>query len=130
MTGINAIHDQAAYYVNVEETEKEENLTDTEGVENLDTEEKVDWEEIKKFVNKWSFTCNTDQDIKEQDVRDVKNYYDFYSGMTPFVEVYFRDNYYEEVKDGAGNVKETRLRWNVINSIDHPYIKSLKIKAK
>ena len=130
MTGINAIHDQAAYYVNVEETEEEENLTDTEGVENLDTEEKVDWEEIKKFVNKWSFTCNTDQDIKEQDVRDVKNYYDFYSGMTPFVEVYFRDNYYEEVKDGAGNVKKTKLRWNVINSIDHPYIKSLKIEDK
>ena len=130
MTGINVIHDQAAYYVNVEETEEEENLTDTEGVENLDTEEKVDWEEIKKFVNKWSFTCNTDQDIKEQDVRDVKNYYDFYSGMTPFVEVYFRDNYYEEVKDGAGNVKETKLRWNVINSIDHPYIKSLKVEDK
>lgn len=128
-TGIDNNHEQAAYYVNVEKVEEEE-IADTEGIENLDTEEQVDWEEVKKFVNKWSFNYTANQNIKEQDIRDVKNYYDFYSGMTPFVEIYFRDNYCEEIKDEKGNVKEIKLKWNVINSIDHPYIKSLKVEDK
>ena len=124
-------NDRAVYYVNIEKIEEDSSdVEDVEGVEKLDTEEKVNWEEVKKFVNKWSFNYTANQNIKEQTVRDVKNYYDFYSGMTPFVEIYFRDNYYEEVKDEAGNVKETKLRWNVINSIDHPYIKSLKVEDK
>ena len=124
-------NDRAVYYVNVEKIEEDSSdVEDVEGVEKLDTEEKVNWEEVKKFVNKWSFNYTANQNITNQTVRDVKNYYDFYSGMTPFVEIYFRDNYYEEVKDEAGNVKETKLRWNVINSIDHPYIKSLKVEDK
>ena len=131
ITGFDYYQRGAVYYVNVEKIEEDSSdVEDVEGVEKLDTEEKVNWEEIKKFVNKWSFNYTANQNITNQTVRDVKNYYDFYSGMTPFVEIYFRDNYYEEVKDEAGNVKETKLRWNVINSIDHPYIKSLKVEDK
>ena len=129
LTGIDNNHEQAAYYVNVEKVE-EEDIADTEGIENLDTEEKVDWEEVKSFVNKWSFNYTANQNIKEQNIRDVKSYYDFYSGMTPFVEIYFRDNYCEEIKDEKGNTTEIKLKWNVINSIDHPYIKSLKVEDK
>ncbi len=124
-------NDRAVYYVNVEKIEEDSSdIKDVEGVEKLDTEEKVNWEEIKKFVNKWSFNYTANQNIKEQTVRDVKNYYDFYSGMTPFVEIYFRDNFYEEEKDEKTGKTKTKLRWNVINSIDHPYIKSLKVEDK
>ena len=124
-------NDRAVYYVNIEKIEEDSSdVEDVEGVEKLDTEEKVNWEEVKKFVNKWSFNYTANQNIKEQTVRDVKNYYDFYSGMTPFVEIYFRDNFYEEEKDEKTGKTKTKLRWNVINSIDHPYIKSLKVEDK
>lgn len=124
-------NDRAVYYVNVEKIEEDSSdVEDVEGVEKLDTEEKVNWEEVKKFVNKWSFNYTANQNIKEQTVRDVKNYYDFYSGMTPFVEIYFRDNFYKKEKDEKTGKTKTKLRWNVINSIDHPYIKSLKVEDK
>ena len=124
-------NDRAVYYVNVEKIEEDSSdVEDVEGVEKLDTEEKVNWEEVKKFVNKWSFNYTANQNIKEQIVRDVKNYYDFYSGMTPFVEIYFRDDSYEKEKDEKTGKIKTKLRWNVINSIDHPYIKSLKVEDK
>lgn len=124
-------NDRAVYYVNVEKIEEDSSdVKDVEGVEKLDTEEKVNWEEVKKFVNKWSFNYTANQNIKEQTVRDVKNYYDFYSGMTPFVEIYFRDDSYEKEEDEKTGKIKTKLRWNVINSIDHPYIKSLKVEDK
>lgn len=131
ITGFDYYQRGAVYYVNVEKIEEDSSdVEDVEGVEKLDTEEKVNWEEIKKFVNKWSFNYTANQNIKEQTVRDVKNYYDFYSGMTPFVEIYFRDDFYEKEEDEKTGKTKTKLRWNVINSIDHPYIKSLKVEDK
>ena len=84
----------------------------------LNGENSVDWEKEKSFMNKWSINYEGDKGDFEQFFVDVNKYYDFYSGMTPYVEVHFRDS-------SAGG-----KRWNVINSIDHPYIKSLQVVDK
>lgn len=78
----------------------------------------VNWEEEKKFMNRWSINYKGIKEDFLQNFVDVNKYYDFYSGMTPYVEVHFRDS---SVGSDA---------WNIINSIDHPYIKSLQVTDK
>lgn len=78
----------------------------------------VNWEEEKKFMNRWSINYEGIKEDFLQNFVDVNKYYDFYSGMTPYVEVHFRDS---SVGSDA---------WNIINSIDHPYIKSLQVTDK
>lgn len=100
------------YYVTIEKQEEVATSTSATINENSETEQ-VNWEEEKNFINKWSITNDIEKNVNQQYFLDVKNYYDLYSGMSPFVEVHFRDG-----------VK----RWNIINSIDHPYIQSLQVE--
>lgn len=107
----------AVYYVELEELSEEylEGLSKAQ-YNPLDGENTVDWEKEKKFMNRWSINYDKKSEDFEQVFIDVDKYYDFYSGMTPYIEVHFRDN------DGKN--------WNVINSVDHPYIKSLQVVDK
>jgi GH24 family phage-related lysozyme (muramidase) len=113
IVGENEGYKNIVYYVTVEKQEKIDTSTTTEESENNEEVEQVNWEEEKNFINKWSVTNDIEKNIDQQYFLDVKNYYDLYSGMSPFVEVRFRD--------GTSG-------WNTINSVDHPYIQSLQIE--
>lgn len=106
-------YENIVYYVTVVKQEEVATSTSTTESENSEEIEQVNWEEEKNFINKWSITKDIERNIDQQYFLDVKNYYDLYSGMSSFVEVHFRD--------GASG-------WNIINSIDHPYIQSLQVE--
>lgn len=105
-------YNNIVYYVTIEKQEEVATSASATINENSETEQ-VNWEEEKKFINKWSITNDIEKNVNQQYFLDVKNYYDLYSGMSPFVEVHFRDG-----------VKS----WNIINSVDHPYIQSLQVE--
>ena len=91
----------------------EEDLSDEEIGEEIKVDEsKLKLEEIDGFLKKWVVKSNISE-INEQSLLDVNGYYDFYSGMTPYIEASF--------KNGENN-------WRTINSKDHPYFKSLTIE--
>ena len=69
-------------------------------------------EEIDDFLKKWVVNSKSG-DISSQSLLDVNGYYDFYSGMTPYIEASF--------KNGENG-------WRTINSKDHPYFKSLTVE--
>lgn len=111
------IEKSAVHYVELEKLTEEYSNALAEALNNpLGGENTVDWEKEKKFMNRWSINYDKKSEDFEQVFIDVDKYYDFYSGMTPYIEVHFRDN------DGKN--------WNVINSVDHPYIKSLQVVDK
>lgn len=109
----------AAYYVTPIELDEEYlDAVAQATADPLGGKNSVNWEEEKKFMNKWSINYEGIKEDFLQNFVDVNKYYDFYSGMTPYVEVHFRDS---SVGSDA---------WNIINSIDHPYIKSLQVTDK
>lgn len=79
--------------------------------------EQITWTKQQEFINKWSVRKTDNQEIKNQELVDVNNYYDFYSGMTPYIEVSFREKN-----------NDNEYVWNTLNSIDHPYFESLNIE--
>jgi hypothetical protein len=103
-----------------EEVELEEQKTEI-------SENEVNWMREKDFISKWSAIPVKDDEVKEQVLINTNRYYDFYSGMTPYIEIWFRG----DIKKDANNREGIdRYEWNVINSIEHPYIKSLSVEDK
>ena len=87
---------------------------------------RVQMEEIANSLNEWLATNNFKKP-EEQQLINVDKYYDFYSGMTPYIEAYFRDTY-TMVEDKENNTKYRSYNWNMIDSIHHPYFKSLTVE--
>ena len=91
------------------------------------SQDDMDWGRFKDIVNRWSCKItdegDTDKDGKKivQKLIGVDRYYDFYTGMTPFIQAYFRDGV-------GGDGKATK--WNILNSLQHPYFKSLTVEDK
>lgn len=82
------------------------------------SDDQMDWGRFKQIVNKWSCTIEN-KNYGEQKLIGVDRYYDMYTGMTPFVQAFFR-----EIDE---NNKTT---WNVLDSVQHPYFKSLVVEDK
>lgn len=92
-----------------------------------DTPESIEKEKENKklaqaetLIAKWSCE-NAESKPENQSLLDIDRYYDFYTGMTPYVEVYFRTG----VKNDNG-VKEAV--WTSINSVEHPFISNINVK--
>ena len=83
------------------------------------TQDQMDWGRFKDIVNRWSCKITEEGNQGEQALIGVDRYYDFYSGMTPFVQAYFR-----EIDDN------NNATWNILNSLQHPYFKSLVVEDK
>ena len=81
------------------------------------SEENVTLKKEEDFINRWTVRKISDNKIESQELVDANNYYDFYSGMTPYIEVSFREK-------NSNN----EYVWNKLNSIDHPYFESLNIE--
>jgi len=94
---------------------------DVENVELTPSAAKIAFGEELEFINFWTVKNerdNTDgEGKKKQYLCDASRYYDFYSGMTPYVEVSFR-----------GKETENGYSWNKIDSVNYPYIKSLNVE--
>lgn len=103
-------------------------------------EKKISINEVRSFINKWycedasgvdgkfgdgnlnAGNANAAADKskgKRQELIDIQNYYDFYSGMTPYIQAKFRAL--------GGKEDDVHSNWIGINSIQHPYFESLKI---
>ena len=124
-------------------TERGEELPDegseTQYEEGEQEEKKVSINEVRNFINKWicvdgagvdgnknASLANSAAENKSgngQTLFDVQNYYDFCSGMTPMIEAKFRG-----IESMGGSSGNEIANWIGINSIDHPYFKSLNIK--
>ena len=87
---------------------------------------RVQMEEIAQSLNEWLATNNFKKP-EEQLLINVDKYYDFYSGMTPYIEAYFRDTY-TMVEDKENNTRYRSYNWNMIDSVHHPYFKSLTVE--
>ena len=106
-------------------------ITEDSEIEEQSTEiskNEINWLKEKDFINRWTARLSgKDNTIKKQFLINTNRYYDFYSGMTPYVEVWFRG----ELKDDANKRNGVdRYEWHIINSIEHPYIKSLSVEDK
>lgn len=77
--------------------------------------------QAETLIAKWSCENADKGKLKSQSLLNIDRYYDFYTGMTPYVEVYFRTG----VKNENG-VKEAV--WTSINSVEHPFISNINVK--
>ncbi len=73
--------------------------------------------QAEELIAKWSCE-NAETETKDQFLLNIDRYYDFYTGMTPYVEVYFR----------TGIDKDKKAVWTSINSVEHPFISNVNIK--
>lgn len=86
--------------------------------------ERIKYNEVREFVEGFKADLinnsgkNSAGEIIPQDFLDVNGYYDFYSGMTPYIIAGFRD---KEPTNGE-------YKFNYIDSITHPYFVSLKVE--
>lgn len=76
--------------------------------------------QAEELIAKWSCE-NAENNPESQSLLNIDRYYDFYTGMTPYVEVYFRTG----IKNENG-VKEAV--WTSINSVEHPFISNINVK--
>ena len=76
----------------------------------------------ESFIEKWRAELKKDEK-ETQSYINIDNYYDFYSGMTPYIIAGFCTN---KVYDEEN--KKYNYIYNYIDTINHPFIKNLTIK--
>lgn len=76
--------------------------------------------QAEELIAKWSCVDN-EKDGDTQSLLKIDRYYDLYTGMTPYVEIYFRTGI-------TKNKEKNEAVWTNINSIEHPFISNVSIK--
>lgn len=119
----NAQKKYSSVYIYISNATNEKKFEEFKSNPNIQAQnkEKNRLEQAEKLIKKWSCT-NIVNTPKTQNLLNINRYYDFYTGMTPYVEIYFRTG----CKKGKNNAYEAV--WTSINSIEHPFISNVNIK--
>lgn len=115
-TGLAKVPECRIYTISGIETEPKNNGNGGGGGNNEQSQGTDNWAEISELISKWQTQPTFDElatEETEQRLVDVDFYHDFFSGMTPYVEIGF--------KESEGLVA-------VIDNINTPYVKSFTME--
>jgi len=131
---INGEKNDSILFVKAKE-ERTKQLILTTGYADYETQQQLaELSNVENFIESWSCiegnnSSYSKSDKAKQGLLNIDHYYDFLSGMTPFVEVGFRYGFKpKDEKADEGYPYDYKPLIGYINSIEHPFIKSLSVE--